>query len=70
MKADLRTRSGRRREIVNQIETHNGFSIFWVTENNLRATVAQEMQNRGEIVVNKSRGFPWYDVTIQKKGKK
>lgn len=62
---DLRTRAGRREEILAQIERHGGFSIFWVAENRLRAAVAQDMQERGEIETdNETHGFPWIGAKI------
>jgi hypothetical protein len=64
MKTDLRTRAGRRVEILDQIREHHGFSIFWITESQLRARVGQEMQDSGEIATDNSKGFPWYDVRI------
>lgn len=65
--SDLRTRAGRRAEILAQICEHDGFSIFWVTENHLRACVAEEMQRRGEIITdNKAHGFPWIGAKISK----
>lgn len=64
---DLRTREGRRNEILDQIEECGGFSIFWVTENHLRACVAEGMQESGEIITdNKTHGFPWIGAKISK----
>ena len=63
--SDLRTRAGRRKEILDQVRENEGFSIFWVTENPLRAKVAMEMQNSGEIETwNNPRGFPWINAII------
>lgn len=68
---DLRTREGRRNEILDQIEECGGFSIFWVTENHLRACVAEEMQESGEIITdNKTHGFPWIGAKISKQNDK
>lgn len=61
---DLRTKAGRRSEILEQIQQCGGFSIFWITGNQLRAIVGQQMQDSGEIVADPSPGFPWYKVTI------
>lgn len=62
---DLRTKVGRREEILEQIREHEGFSIFWVSENPLRALVAMEMQKSGEIETwNNLRGFPWIYAVI------
>jgi hypothetical protein len=65
--SDLRTRAGRRKEIIDKIQRHRGFSIFWVTDNHLRAVVAEEMERAGEIVTdNKTHGFPWLGAKILK----
>lgn len=65
--SDRRTRAGRRKEILDHIRFHGGFSIFWVTEHYLRAVVATEMQNTGEIVTdNKTYGYPWIGAKIAK----
>jgi hypothetical protein len=62
---DLRTKAGRREEILNQVREDGGFSIFWVTENYLRAVVATQMQESGEIVTdNKKRPYPWITAWI------
>jgi len=67
---DLRTRAGRRQEVLDQITDYGGFSIFWVTENHLRACVAQDMQDSGEIITdNKTHGFPWIGAKISKQNK-
>jgi len=64
---DLRTKEGRRNEILAQIEKYGGFSIFWVTGNHLRACVAEHMDRNGEIVTdNKTHGFPWVGAKISK----
>lgn len=62
-KMDLRTQAGRRDEILAQVQENGGFSVFWVTENTLRAHVAGKMTEDGEITVTPLQ-FPWYDVTI------
>jgi hypothetical protein len=68
--SDLRTRAGRRKEILDHIRFHGGFSIFWVTEHRLRAVVAEEMEKAGEIVTdNKTHGYPWLGVKILKQNK-
>lgn len=64
---DLRTRAGRREEVLEQIRDYGGFSIFWVTENHLRACVAQDMRDSGEISTdNKTHGFPWIGAKTSK----
>jgi len=68
---DLRTREGRRQEVLEEIRDYGGFSIFWVTENQLRACVAQDMQDSGEIITdNKTHGFPWIGAKISKQNDK
>ena len=62
---DLRTREGRRSEIVAHIVERGGFSVFWVTDNLLRAKVATEMEERGEIVVT-PKHYPWSDARVVK----
>ena len=62
-KIDLRTREGRRAEILDHVRTHGGFSIFWITENHLRAVEGTAMVDRKEIKV-RNRQFPWSDVII------
>ena len=62
-KIDLRTREGRRAEILDYVRTHGGFSIFWITENHLRAVEGTAMVDRKEIKV-RNRRFPWSDVII------
>jgi len=64
---DLRTRQGRRAEIINQIKEHGGWSVFWITEHRLRAIVATDMAFREEIKVT-NREFPWSDVCILPNG--
>ena len=68
---DRRTRAGRRKEILDHIRFHGGFSIFWVTEHRLRAVVAEEMEKAGEIVTdNKTHGYPWLGAKVLKQNVK
>jgi hypothetical protein len=64
-KPDLRTRKGRRAEIREQVKRAGGFSVFWITEFQLRAIVGEEMFERGEIVETKKREFPWYSLKLK-----
>lgn len=58
---DLRTAKGRRREIIEQVTQNGGFSVFWVTENPLRAKVATEMFRSGELKdVGDGGSYPWH----------
>ena len=62
---DLRTRSGRRKEILNQVKAEGGFGTFWVSENQLRAIVATEMFASGELVEDKKKSqYPWHSLKI------
>ncbi len=62
MKPDLRTRAGRRQEIIDQVREHGGFSVFWATENHLRAWVATEMIKSGELADDKPSRYPWHSL--------
>ena len=61
---DMRTRAGRRAEIIEQVEKHGGFTVFWITENAVRASVGQEMLDRGELVSTRKSGFPWHALRV------
>jgi len=62
---DLRTRAGRRQGILDYVRENGGYSIFWVTENHLRACVATDMVQSGELETDtESRGFPWIGAKI------
>jgi len=65
-KPDLRTRKGRRSEIVEQVKRAGGFSIFWITENQLRAHVGQRMMDDGSLKEVKKCSFPWYELKVIK----
>ena len=47
--ADLRTRSGQEKSVIEQIREDGGFSIFWATETQRRACAIERLQKRGEI---------------------
>jgi len=64
---DLRTIAGRRAEILHEISEYGGFTVFWITENRLRASVAQEMQDKGEIITDNRSAFPWINSKIADK---
>ena len=61
---DLRTKEGRRAEIIAQVEESGGFSVFWVTEHKLRAIVGTEMLQRGELVETRKSSFPWHALKV------
>lgn len=58
--SDLRTKAGRRAEIVSQVKKSGGFSVFWITENRLRAIVGTEMLKRGELIEHRKSNYPWH----------
>lgn len=62
--ADLRTRKGREAEVIQQIETFNGFSVFWATENQKRAWAITRLEEAGTIRSTKTGSYPWcgYEV--------
>ena len=47
--ANLRTRAGQERSVIEQIRESGGFSIFWATETQRRACAIERLQKRGEI---------------------
>lgn len=63
MKVDLRTREGRKAEVLGQVRDFGGFSIFWVTDNPLRASVATNLQDTG-VIVPLSGSFPWIHAEL------
>lgn len=68
---DRRTKAGRRDEIIAEVQEWGGFSIFWITEHQLRAIVGTEMMDRGELVETRKSSFPWYclKVALRSSGK-
>ncbi len=48
----------RRRAIIDYVREREGFSVFWATENRLRASLLTRMVEAGEIVVSGGR-YPW-----------
>ena len=55
---------GQIRNILNQVERYGGYSIFWITENNKRASIATDMVDAGLIVKDKDTGYPWCSMKI------
>ena len=47
--ANLRTRAGQERSVIEQIREDGGFSIFWATETQRRACAIERLQKRGDI---------------------
>ena len=62
-----KTYAGQVKEILNQVKRNNGFSIFWVTENNKRASVATDIVNAGVIEPVASE-YPWCGWRIKQNG--
>ena len=62
---DGKTYAGQVKEILNQVKRHNGFSIFWVTENDKRASIATDIVNAG-IIESVESGYPWCGWIIKK----
>jgi hypothetical protein len=63
-RTDRRTKAGRRAEIIAHVEERGGFSIFWITEHQLRAIVGTEMMGSGELVETQKSSFPWYCLKV------
>ena len=47
--ANLRTRAGQERSVIEQIREDGGVSIFWATETQRRACAIERLQKRGAI---------------------
>lgn len=56
---DLRTARGRRNEVLKSVRELGGFTVFWVTDNYLRAKAADYLIERGIIVPGDERPYPW-----------
>ena len=61
---DGRTVRGQIREILLQVKRHGGYSIFWVTSNNKRASIATAMIDAGLIGEDKKTEYPWCSMKI------
>lgn len=64
---DLRTREGRKAEIIEEIKLRGRFSVFWAVENYLRATVLTELIADGVIGTDNTIGFPFTRAWIAEK---
>lgn len=60
---DLRTRAGREQEIFAQLRTFGGFTVFWATENALRARTLDRLQDEGKITTEPAQ-FPWTKARV------
>jgi len=58
-----RTRKGQEELILIQIRQHGGFSIFWVTENQRRASAACRLEDAGKIK-RLPDTYPWCKYEI------
>ena len=58
------TARGQIREILIQVKQHGGYSIFWITENPKRASIATDMVEEGLIYEDKKTGYPWCSMKI------
>ena len=64
---DLRTRSGREAEVLAQVKRFGGFSVFWGTENRIRASAICRLETAGRIRrKRKQRGFPWCAYSLSR----
>ena len=55
----LRTRRGREAEVIGQVESQGGFSVFWATENQTRANAIVRLCSAGKIERTKLGRYPW-----------
>lgn len=62
---DLRTRSGRETEVLDQVAIYRGFSVFWATENRNRAAAIARLEQRQVIDRLSQSQYPWcaYQLT-------
>lgn len=65
MKIDLRTREGRLAEIIARVRRDGGFSVFWIADNLLRASVGEQMVRSGELVEKPGGKFPWHAMEVK-----
>ena len=64
MKTDLRTKAGRRAEVIAWVREHRSLSAFWITEHHLRAIVVTEMIRSGELIT-RNRRFPFMSARLK-----
>lgn len=64
---DLRTRAGREEEIINAIRKDGGLSVFWATENQVRAGAVDRLIRNGTIKRIMPIGqFPFCEYEVMK----
>lgn len=61
----LSTTKGREAEIISYIKQHGRFSVFWASENFLRAVVLTKMIQDGRIIVKNSPGYPFTKARLK-----
>ena len=62
--SDARTTKGQIKEILRQVRIHGGYSIFWITSNPKRASIATDMVDAGVIISN-GGSYPWCSMVIK-----
>jgi hypothetical protein len=65
---DLRTKKGRKKEILRQIKAEGRMTIFWITEYQLRAIACVELENTGKIrrTDDCKTSYPWCHYEVVK----
>jgi hypothetical protein len=65
----MRTREGREAEVIEQVKTRGGFSVFWATESQTRAHAIDRLSGSGRIVRKRNNPrdvYPWCVYAIAK----
>ena len=60
---DARTTRGQIKEILRQVRIYGGYSIFWITSNRKRASIATDMVESG-VIVPSGGNYPWCSMLI------
>ena len=63
-----RRKQNERARIIEMVKSLGGFSVFWITQNQIRSRVASEMIDIGDLVEDPESTYPW--VSAQLKGRK
>lgn len=63
--ADKRTRAGREQEVIDQVISSGGFSVFWITDNLKRACAGERLTKSGAIITTPKQ-FPWISAVYAK----
>ena len=64
MRPDLRTKAGRRAEVIAWVREHRSLSAWWIEANQLRSIVVTEMIRTGELITKK-RGYPFMSARLK-----